>query len=114
MRYAPIVPWKVEALDVRVLTEVASLPDDMGASFIQISKLIEVGGPSEVGLPHVRHVVDKLWEMRLKGKAGIGRALYQSFAVQRVIVLRVFVKKTQKTPKSEIRIALQRAKEFKP
>ena len=50
--------------------------------------------------------------MRLKGRAGIARALYVAAQGQRVIVLRVFVKKTQKTPTSEIEQALKRAKEL--
>lgn len=50
--------------------------------------------------------------MRLKGKAGIARALYATAGGQRVVVLRVFVKKTQRTPDREIRVALQRAKEL--
>jgi phage-related protein len=51
--------------------------------------------------------------MRLKGKAGIARALYVTASGQRVVVVRVFVKKTQKTPPAEIRLALQRAKDVK-
>jgi phage-related protein len=50
--------------------------------------------------------------MRLKGKAGIARALYVTVPGQRVIVLRVFVKKTEKTPAREIEQALERAKEL--
>jgi phage-related protein len=50
--------------------------------------------------------------MRLKGQAGIARALYVTAPGQRVIVLRVFVKKTEKTPTREIEQALERAKEL--
>ena len=44
---------------------------------------------------------------------GISRALYVSAVDKRVVVVRVFVKKTQKTPSREIEIALERAKEIK-
>jgi len=50
--------------------------------------------------------------IRLKGKAGIARALYTAAKGQRVVVLRAFVKKTEKTPAGEIELALQRAKEL--
>jgi phage-related protein len=50
--------------------------------------------------------------MRLKGRDGIGRALYISFEGERVIVLRAFIKKSQKTPVREIRLAIERAKEI--
>jgi phage-related protein len=48
--------------------------------------------------------------MRIKGKDGISRAVYVT-AIGRRVVVRVFVKKTQKTPLREIEIALQRAQE---
>jgi len=50
--------------------------------------------------------------MRLKGRDGIARALYIAAVGRRVIVLRAFIKKTQKTPRAEIELALGRAKEF--
>jgi phage-related protein len=49
--------------------------------------------------------------MRLRGRDGIARALYITALGKRVIVVRAFVKKTQKTPRSEIELALRRAKE---
>jgi phage-related protein len=49
--------------------------------------------------------------MRMKGRDGISRAVYVTAKGRRVVVVRVFVKKTQKTPRREIEIALQRAKE---
>ena len=52
-----------------------------------------------------------LWEMRLRGKAGISRALYVTVQDRRVVVVRAFVKKTQKTPRREIDLALRRAAE---
>jgi phage-related protein len=55
-----------------------------------------------------------LWEIRLKGKAGIARAVYVTARAQRVVILRAFIKKTEKTPTGEIDLALQRAKEPKP
>ena len=64
--------------------------------------------------PHVRHIRGQLWEIRLKGKAGIARALYVTAKEQRVVILRAFIKKTAKTPLGEIDLALQRAKGLKP
>ena len=65
-------------------------------------------GLPNVREPHVKHIRGPLWEMRLKGKAGIARALYVTAPGQRVVVLRVFVKKTEKTPPREIEQALER------
>jgi phage-related protein len=61
--------------------------------------------------PHVRHITGPLWESRLKGRAGIARALYVTAKEQRVVIVRAFIKKTEKTPAGEIVLTLQRAKE---
>lgn len=105
--------WKVETLDARVDAELLALPDDMQARFFHIGDLIEAKGLPAVREPHVKHLTGKLWEMRMSGRDGISRALYQATTGRRVIVLRVFQKKTQRTPQNEIDIALQRAKEIR-
>lgn len=104
--------WTVETLNDTVNEELEALPDDMRARFVRIAELIEGLGLPNVGEPHVKHIQRGIWEIRLKGKAGIARALYVTARAERVVVVRVFVKKTQKTPNSEVRLALQRAKEL--
>jgi phage-related protein len=84
------------------------------ARLVRISELIASVGLPNVKEPHVRRVRGPLWDIRLKGKAGIARALYITAKEQRVVILRAFVKKTEKTPPAEIHLALQRAKEVKP
>jgi phage-related protein len=76
--------------------------------------LIEQVGLPNVREPRVRHVRGQIWEIRLRGKAGIARALYVTAKEQRVVIVRAFIKKTDKTPAGEIVLALQRAKEVKP
>lgn len=84
----------------------------MRARFDWIVRLIEAHGLVKVGMPYVRPLRGKLWEMRMKGKDGFSRALYVTSTGQRIVVLRVFVKKTERTPDREIRLALERAKEI--
>ena len=108
------VAWTVETLSETVDAELAELPTDMRARLVRISELIESVGLPSVKEPHVRHIRGPLWEIRLKGRAGIGRALYVTASEQRVVILRVFIKKTEKTPTGEIDLALQRAKELNP
>jgi phage-related protein len=105
--------WQVETLNEVVDAELEELPVDMRARFRHISHLIEEFGLEQVREPHVKHVRGSLWEMRLKGKDGISRALYVTAIGQRVVVVRVFVKKTQRTPNREIELALKRAKDIK-
>ena len=52
-----------------------------------------------------------MWELRRKGKDGIARAFYVTASGQRVVVVRVFTKKSQQTPVREIKLARKRAKE---
>jgi phage-related protein len=104
--------WTVETLNDVVDAELDELTADMQASFVHISGLSEEFGLERVREPHVKHVRGSLWEMRLKGRDGISRALYVTAAGGRVVVVRVFIKKTQKTPNREIELALKRAKEL--
>ncbi|BBL33925.1 hypothetical protein Nstercoris_00152 [Nitrosomonas stercoris] len=104
--------WHVK-LAAAAKDELMALPADMQARFLRISELLEEFGPHKVGLPHVRFVEGKLWEMRLTGRDGIARALYAASTEQTLIVLHVFVKKTRKTPRNAIETALNRLQEIK-
>ena len=108
-----LMKWTVETLNAIVDAELEALPADMRARFVHISRLIEEFGLERVHEPHVKHVRGSLWEMRLTGRAGISRALYVTAVARRVVVVRVFVKKTQSTPNREIELALKRAKEIR-
>jgi len=61
----------------------------------------------------VKSLGDKLWELRVTGRDGIARAIYVTASGQRVVIVRIFVKKTQKTPQRELELARQRAKEIR-
>jgi phage-related protein len=102
--------WIVEVLDARVRDELEALPADMRARFRRIVELIQGYGLERMREPHVKHLEGPLWEMRMKGKDGISRAIYVTARSRRVVVVRVFVKNTQKTPRREIDLALERAK----
>jgi phage-related protein len=105
------VIWSFVFLNAEVKAELDALPADMRASFERIVQLVQAVGLERVHEPYIKHLEDRLWEMRLRGRDGIARALYVTAAGRRVVVLRVFAKKTQKTPRREIELARQRAKE---
>ncbi len=103
--------WSVETLNDIVDRELDALPADMRARFVRISELIVAVGLERVREPYVKHVQGPLWEMRLTGRDGVSRGLYVTVRGKRIVVVRVFMKKTRKTPQREIRLALQRALE---
>ncbi len=93
--------------------ELKALPADMQARFLRVAELLETFGPQKVGMPHVRPLERKLWEMRMHGKDGIARAVYAAVQGRTLLVLHVFVKKTQATPRSAIETALKRLESVK-
>lgn len=101
--------WTVSYLDATVEREIAELPGDMQAKLRRIADMIEQLGLSAMREPYIKHLQGKLWEMRLTGRDGISRAIYVTMSGQRVVIVRAFRKKTQKTPRSEIELALKRA-----
>jgi phage-related protein len=103
--------WVVEFLSRTVAAEVEALPNDMRAKFLRIVQMIESWGIERMREPHVKHLEGRLWEMRTIGRDGISRAIYVVGAGRRVVVVRAFIKKTQKTPTSELELARRRAKE---
>jgi len=103
----------VEFLDDRVEAEFSALPVDFQASILRVAALIRKYGLEHVGMPYVRHIQGKIWEMRGRGQDGIARSLYVTAKGRRVIILRSFVKKTERTPGDEVKIAQTRAKEVR-
>jgi phage-related protein len=105
--------WTVETLNSTVDAELEALPQDTLARFWYVVGLIQTMGLERLRGPHVDHLQGPLWEMRLKGRDGIARAIYVAASGRRVVVVRVFTKKTQRTPRHEIELALRRAKDVK-
>ncbi len=105
--------WTVEFVNETARDELEAMPQDILARFERIVSLITAKGLSQLREPYVKHLEDKLWEMRMQGRDGIARSIYITASGQRVVVLHTFMKKTQKTPRSALEIARIRAKELK-
>jgi phage-related protein len=104
--------WSVEYLAAAVPEE-ADLPVDMRARLARMAETISKHGLLNLPRDWVRPLGDKLWELRITGKDGIARAIYVTASGQRVVIVRIFVKKTQKTPRRELDLARQRAKDVR-
>lgn len=103
--------WSVTILNDEVAAQLMALPLDIRARFERIVHMIETNGLEQMREPYVKHLEGPVWEMRMKGKDGIARAAYVTATGKRVVVVHVFEKRTQKTPRREIEVALRRAKE---
>ena len=66
-----------------------------------------------MGLAHTRAMGGGLFEVRAKGREGIGRAFYCTVIGQRIVILHAFIKKTEQTPARELETARARLKEVK-
>ena len=104
--------WTFATLNATVDAEIRALPADMQARFLRYGDIIEQAGFEGLPRDSVKHLEGKLWELRMTGRDGISRAIYVTAQGRRVVVVRVFLKKTQKTPPRELELARQRAKEI--
>lgn len=103
--------WTVGFFSDAARAELDALPRDMQSKFLRVAEMIEAFGLERMREPYVKHVEGKLWEIRLVGRDRIARSLYVTAKGRRVVVLRTFIKKTEKAPRREIELALERAKD---
>jgi phage-related protein len=62
--------------------------------------------------PLVKHLEDKLWELREESQTNIYRVIYFFFTGQRIVFLHGFQKKSQKLPAKELKLAKKRYDDF--
>ena len=103
--------WKVTFFNLKVKEETLNFPDGILANLLHILEMIEECGPN-LGRPYTASLGHGLFEIRAKGKEGIGRSLFCTVKGKEIIILNSFIKKTQKTPRKEIDIARKRMKEI--
>jgi phage-related protein len=102
--------FTVEYFHARVKAEIENWPDDILADFARMVELLIDFGP-DIGMPHSRPLGGGLFELRPRGRGGIGRAFYCFAVGRRIVILYAFLKKTQETPEQTLRIAQKRMKE---
>lgn len=104
--------WSIEYPYKDVNKFILNLPAGLLARYLRLTDLMQSEG-SNLGMPHTRSMSAGLFELRLKGKESVARVLYCTQTGERIIILHGFIKKTQKTPKKELRIANRRLAEVK-
>lgn len=95
-----------------VLEQIFDLPISLQARYIALTQRMIEYGP-HLGLPHTDSFGGGLFELRLKGVEGIARVFFCTVVEREIVMLHSFIKKSQKTPDKELRLAKLRMREVK-
>lgn len=95
-----------------VQEDIMNFPVTLQARYIGLTQRMLEYGPN-LGLPHTDAFGGGLFELRLKGVEGIARVFFCTMVEQEIVMLHSFIKKAQKTPLKELKLAKQRMKELK-
>jgi phage-related protein len=106
----PRTDWEIVYYSEDLQGAITGLPASMQARYIHLTQRMIEFGP-DLGMPHTRSMGGGLFELRLKAKEGIGRVFFCTLPRQRIMMLHMFLKKSQKTPANELKVARQRLKE---
>lgn len=102
-----VITYYSEAVEA----EIDALPMTLRVRYAVLTqRMLEYG--ANLGEPHTEAFGGGLFELRLKGAEGIARVFYCTQVGRRIVMLHSFVKKSQKTPPRERRIAENRMKEI--
>ena len=88
-----------------------SLDSKMSAKMIALMEILEEKGIT-LRLPYSESLGDGIFELVCKFGSDITRALYFFYVDKRIIITNGFVKKTNRTPPGEIKLAKQRRKDW--
>ena len=112
MRTTRILFYENENGRMPVREELESLSEpDQAKAAAHLSLLQEHG--HALREPHVKHVRDKLMELRFKVSAGQYRIFFFFHVGDKMILVHGLQKKTQVTPSQDLKIALKRMKEWR-
>lgn len=104
--------WHLIYYSPKVAALIEAWPAGVRASFLRIAATMAEHGP-DLGMPHTRAMGGGLFEVRAKGREGIGRAFYCAVTGQRIVILHAFIKKSEQTPVRELETARARLREIK-
>ncbi|MBF0144491.1 MAG: type II toxin-antitoxin system RelE/ParE family toxin [Magnetococcales bacterium] len=104
--------WEIAYHTEAVQQAIKGWPTGLRAVYTRITDRMKAEGPN-LGMPFTRSMGDGLFEVRVKGTEGTGRAFFCLIVGRKVLVLHAFVKKTDKTPLRELAVARSRLKEVR-
>jgi phage-related protein len=106
------MPWEIQYYGESVRREIEAWPVGIRAMYARITERMELFGP-HLGMPFTRPMRDGLFELRAKGKEGIGRAFFCTAVGHIILILHAFIKKSQQTPRRDLELARRRSREVR-
>jgi len=104
--------WEFLYYNKNVQELINEWPVGIRAFYARVTERMEIFGPN-LGMPFTRSMGKGLFEIRAKGKEGIGRAFFCTIVDQRIVILHAYIKKTDKTPQRELKVARRRMVDVK-
>lgn len=83
----------------------------MRAKAVRILEILQMNGPG-LREPYSKHLEDGIFEIRARAGSNITRVLYFFYFDGKIILTNGFVKKTQKTPAKELKLAKKRRNQY--
>ena len=103
--------YSTESGKLPVKEFVDSLDFKTQRKFFFVKALLEEFG-HKLPQPHAKYIGNDIFELRFKGQEGAVRVLYFFFHQSKAVFTNGFIKKTDKTPKNEKELAVQRKMDF--
>jgi phage-related protein len=104
--------WNISYYNESARQAIDAWPVGSRAIYARITERMKVFGPN-LGMPYTRAMGEGLFEIRAKGREGVGRAFFCTIVGQEIMVLHAFIKKTARTPRRELEIARRRLREVR-
>lgn len=104
--------YQITYYNEKIQAEIMALPKSLQPKYAQYTRLMVEYG-ANLGMPHTKAMGGGLFELRLKGAEGIARVFYCTIINKQIVMLHSFIKKTGKTPKKDLDLAINRMNEVK-
>jgi len=99
--------WEIAYYNDAVQETIGAWPAGIRAYYARLTERMCVFGPN-LGMPFTGNIGHNLFEIRAKGKEGIGRAFSCTKVEGTIVILHAYIKKSPKTPQRELEVALRR------
>ena len=103
--------YEKENGEIPVINFIDSLEPKLGAKVLSLIEILEEKG-NQLRLPYSECLEDGIFELRCKFGSDITCTLYFFYEGANIILTNGFVKKTQKTPAQEIKLAKLRRADY--